>query len=67
MGPESGAAREQAVIGEVVKGFSQYGRGVHDDLLQRVHRHGARLHRGALVHGATRQGWSKGSDDAVMS
>ena len=43
---ESGAAREQAVIGEVVKGFSQYGRGVHDDLLQRVHRHGARLHRG---------------------
>ena len=22
---------------------------------------------GALVHGATRQGWSKGSDDAVMS
>ena len=21
----------------------------------------------ALVHGATRQGWSKGSDDAVMS
>ena len=43
---ESGAAREQAVIGEVVKGFSQDGRGVHDDLLQRVHRHGARLHRG---------------------
>ena len=43
---ESGAACEQAVIGEVVKGFSQYGRGVHDDLLQRVHRHGARLHRG---------------------
>ena len=39
---ESGAAREQAVIGEVVKGFSQYGRGVHDDLLQCVHRHGAR-------------------------
>ena len=34
------------MIGEVVKGFSQYGRGVHDDLLQRVHRHGARLHRG---------------------
>ena len=23
--------------------------------------------RPALVHGATRQGWSKGSDDAVMS
>ena len=22
---------------------------------------------GALVHSATRQGWSKGSDDAVMS
>ena len=43
---ESGAAREQAVIGEIVKGFSQDGRGVHDDLLQRVHRHGARLHRG---------------------
>ena len=48
MGPGRSPAppREQAVIGEVVKGFSQYGRGVHDDLLQRVHRHGARLHRG---------------------
>ena len=33
---ESGAAREQAVIGEVVEGFSQDGRGLHDDLLQRV-------------------------------
>ena len=43
---ESGAAREQAVIGEVVEGFSQDRRGVHDDLLQRVHRRGARLHRG---------------------
>ena len=43
---ESGAAREQAVVGEVVEGFSQSGRGVHDDLLQRVHRRGARLHRG---------------------
>ena len=40
---ESGAAREQAVV---VEGFSQFGRGVHDDLLQRVHRRGARLHRG---------------------
>ena len=29
---ESGAAREQAVIGEVVEGFSQCRRGVHDDL-----------------------------------
>ena len=28
---ESGAAREQAVIGEVVEGFSQDRRGVHDD------------------------------------
>ena len=37
---------EQAVIGEVVEGFSQDRRGVHDDLLQRVHRRGARLHRG---------------------
>ena len=27
----------------------------------------ARAGEGALVHGATRQGWSKGSDDAVMS
>ena len=26
-----------------------------------------RLLVAALVHGATRQGWSKGSDDAVMS
>ena len=43
---ESGASREQAVIGEVVEGFSQDRRGVHDDLLQRVHRRGARLHRG---------------------
>ena len=43
---ESGAAREQAVVGEAVEGFSQFGRGVHDDLLQRVHRRGARLHRG---------------------
>ena len=43
---ESGASREQAVIGEVVEGFSQDWRGVHDDLLQRVHRRGARLHRG---------------------
>ena len=43
---ESGAAREQAVIGEVVEGFSQDRRGVHGDLLQRVHRRGARLHRG---------------------
>ena len=34
---ESGAGREQAVIGEVVEGLSQDGRGVHDDLLQRVH------------------------------
>ena len=25
------------------------------------------LRRAALVHGATRQGWSKGSDDAVTS
>ena len=40
------AAREQAVIGEVVEGCSQDRRGVHDDLLQRVHRRGARLHRG---------------------
>ena len=40
MGPgrSPGAAREQAVIGEVVEGFSQCRRGVHDDLLQRVHR-----------------------------
>ena len=37
---------EQAVIGEVVEGFSQDRRGVHDDRLQRVHRRGARLHRG---------------------
>ena len=43
---ESGAAREQAVVGEGVEGFSQYRRGVHDDLLQRVHRRGACLHRG---------------------
>ena len=43
---ESGAAREQAVVGEVVEGFSQFGRGVHDDLLQRVHRRRARFHRG---------------------
>ena len=43
---ESGAAREQAVVGEGVEGFSQDRRGVHDDLLQRVHRRGARLHRG---------------------
>ena len=43
---ESGAAREQAVIGEIVEGFSQDGRGVHDDLLQRVHRRGARFHGG---------------------
>ena len=43
---ESGAAREQAMIGEVVEGFSQDRRGVHDDRLQRVHRRGARLHRG---------------------
>ena len=34
------------MIGEVVEGFSQDRRGVHDDLLQRVHRRGARLHRG---------------------
>ena len=38
--------REQAVIGEVVEGFSQDGRGLHDDLLQRVHRRGARFHGG---------------------
>ena len=43
---ESGAAREQAVIGEIVEGFSQDGRGLHDDLLQRVHRRGARFHGG---------------------
>ena len=43
---ESGAAREQAVVGEGVEGFSQDRRGVHDDLLQRVHRRGACLHRG---------------------
>ena len=43
---ESGAAREQAVVGEGVEGFSQYRRGVHDDRLQRVHRRGACLHRG---------------------
>ena len=42
---ESGAAREQAVVGEGVEGFSQDRRGVHDDLLQRVHRRGACLHR----------------------
>ena len=42
---ESGAAREQAVIGEIVEGFSQDGRGLHDDLLQRVHRRGARAER----------------------
>ena len=29
---ESGAAREQAVVGEGVEGFSQDRRGVHDDL-----------------------------------
>ena len=48
MGPgsESGAAREQAVIGEIVEGFSQDGRGLHEDLLQRVHRRGARFHGG---------------------
>ena len=40
---ESGAAREQAVIGEIVEGFSQDGRGLHADLLQRVHRRGARF------------------------
>ena len=43
---ESGAACEQAVIGEIVEGFSQDGRGLHDDLLQRVHRRGARFHGG---------------------
>ena len=43
---ESGAAREQAVIGEIVEGVSQDGRGLHDDLLQRVHRRGARFHGG---------------------
>ena len=43
---ESGAAREQAVIGEIVEGFSQDGRGLHDDLLERVHRRGARFHGG---------------------
>ena len=43
---ESGAAREQAVIGEIVEGFSQDGRGLHEDLLQRVHRRGARFHGG---------------------
>ena len=43
---ESGAAGEEPVIGEVVEGFSQDGRGLHDDLLQGVHRRGARLHRG---------------------
>ena len=36
-----------------------------------VRRHATRSRasrrRGALVHGATRQGWLKGSDDAVMS
>ena len=42
---ESGAAREQAMVGEGVEDFSQYRRGVHDDLLQRVHRRGARLPR----------------------
>ena len=34
------------MIGEIVKGFSQDGRGLHDDLLQRVHRRGARFHGG---------------------
>ena len=29
--------------------------------------YGAAGARGALLHGATRQGWSKGSDDAVTS
>ena len=33
---ESGAAREQAVVGEGVEGFSQDRRGVHDDLLPSV-------------------------------
>ncbi len=33
---KSGAAREQAVIRKVLEGFSQPGRRVHDDLLQRV-------------------------------
>ena len=53
---ESGAAREQAVVGEVVEGFSQFGRGVHDDLLQRVHRRGARLHRRWCAETSVRRG-----------
>ena len=43
---ETGAAREQALIGEVLEGFSQHGRRVDEDLLQRVHGGGPRLDGG---------------------
>ena len=48
-GPVGVRRNEQAVIGEIVEGFSQDGRGLHDDLLQRVHRRGARFHGGSRV------------------
>ena len=43
---EAGAAPKQALIGEALEGCSHHRRRVDDDLLQRVHRRGARLHGG---------------------
>ena len=44
--PEGCTARQQARSGEAVEGFSHHRRRVDADLLQRVHRRGARLHGG---------------------
>ena len=44
--PEGCTARQQALSGEAVEGFSHHRRRVDADLLQRVHRRGARLHGG---------------------
>ena len=44
--PEGCTARQQALSGEAVEGFSPHRRRVDADRLQRVHRRGARLHGG---------------------
>ena len=44
--PEGCTARQQALSGEAVEGFSHHRRRVDADRLQRVHRRGARLHGG---------------------
>ena len=44
--PDGCTARQQALSGEAVEGFSHHRRRVDADRLQRVHRRGARLHGG---------------------